>query len=408
MTQHNSGLIRLVPLLSAGEDIDNLEDAKLPLLNLCVQKSIRGYLRVPSGHVAVIYRYAKKEPSRSLFGRGKPVLAFKRGPVVARQVRFVGLDVADIQDIRDARSTTVEGFLHGGLEAVRDGLLPIPFEYAVVQKDYPNSFAADRGFQAETLLEGQVYPITAPIGVGDVLVAVEDANELRKLLGAMSFQDKWGHKKTAPNVFLVYRVSQDPYDLDGITETLIANDPHKIFDQANATTVARIIKINVRPNAERKMALHKISKNETGKDYTDPTLSKRISLLLLATDCWIHDRSARAEMEGRMAPIREDAVRKRDQLGKKALEALDQAVFASEQAERAALQPRLYMPSGLRAYLSELGFTKNQVEHLYCIITQTKVGGRHVGTEKDAAKGLILAKARRLKRLSGNRPPSPA
>lgn len=410
MTQHDPDLFRLVPLLSAGDDIDNLEDAKLPLLNLCVQKSISGYLRVSPGHVAVIYRYVKKEPSRSLFGGAKPVLAFKRGPVVARQVRFVALDVMDIQEIRDAGSATVEGFLHGGLEAVRDGLLPVLFEYAVVQKDHPNPFAADRGFRAETLLEGQVYPITTAVTLADILVTVDDAKALQDALGALSFKDRWGHKDAAPSVYLVYRVSQDPYDRKEIVRTLIANDKAKIFSRAIATTVARILKVDVRENAESELAVGRISQNQIGKDYGDPGLSKRMSLLLLATDCWIHDEEIRRETNHRIAMKQRetDVLLANPLLNQKQRNVLTGTMIGFKSNEEASIAPRLFMPAGLKAGLRELGFSSNQADHLRFVITQAKTGGgRHVATEKAAAEGVALAKSRRVRGLSGSRSPSP-
>ena len=410
MTQHDRDFTRLVPLLSAGEDIDNLEDAKLPLLNLCVQKSIGGYLRVPPGHVAVIYRYVKKEPSRSLFGAGKLHCVSKRRPEVARQVRFVALDVADIQEIRDAGSTAIEGFLHGGLEAVRDGLLPMPFEYAVVQKDHPNAFAADRGFRAETLLEGQVYPITTALTSADILVTVEDAKVLQDALGALSFKDKWGHKDAAPIVYLVYRASQDPYDRKEIVRTLIADDKAKIHNRAIANTVAYILKVDVRKIAESELAVEQISHNKMGKDYAEPGLSRRMSLLLLATDCWIHDEEIRRETNHRIAMKQRetDLLLANPLLNQKQRNVLTGTMIVFKANEEASIASRLFMPAGLKTGLRGLGFSSNQADHLYFVITQAKTGGgRHVATEKAAAEGLKRAKSRRVRNLSGSRLPSP-
>src|SRR5690606_16467822 len=117
--------------------------------------------------------------------------------------------------------------------------------------------------------------------------------------------------------------SQDPYDLDGVMKALIDEDPEGFFNRAIATTTARIMKIDVRPSAEREIAVGKIADNEMGKDYSDPTLSKRMSLLLLATDCWIHDEALRAKMETRLAPIREEAAKKRESLPQKKRDELD-------------------------------------------------------------------------------------
>lgn len=197
-------------------------------------------------------------------------------------------------------------------------------------------------------------------------------------------------------------MSQDPYDFEGVTRGLIDEDAEGVFNRAIATTVARIMKMDVRPNAEQGIAVEKIANNEMGKDYSDPMLSKRMSLVLLATDCWIHDEALCAEMDARLAPVRAEVANERELLELKQRDELDQRAFRSVQLERSALQPRLRMPSGLRDYLKGLGFRDNQVGHLYHVITGTKTGGRHVQTEKDAAAARDSAKARRIREVASN------
>lgn len=393
--------IRLLPLLSTCAGIKNLHDAQAPLLNLCLKNSVRGYFRVPEGQVAVVYEYVKKEPNRSLYGAGKPIVVFNRGPRVDRQVKYLDLDAADLQEIRDAGSAKVEGFLNGGLRPWREGLIPVKVEYGVLQKDWPARSPVDLLFGSERLLEGQVYPIQATIQLQDILISTRDAALLQPLIGAAIAKDKWGHREAAPSVYVAYRASQDPYDFEGVRKTLIDEDPSGVFNRVIAATVAWIMKRDVRPNARRVIAVEKITNNEMGKDYSDPTLSERMSLLLLATDCWIHDEGLRVEMQARLDAIRE-AAKGRELLSLKQRDELDQRVFNAEQQERAALQSQLCMPSGLRAYLENLGFSSNQAEHLYHVITQTPTGGRHVKTEKAAAEARGQTKGRRLKQLADN------
>lgn len=411
MTQKTkAGPIRLVPLLSVVDDLEEIGSACGKVLDLCIEKSIKSYINLLPGRVAVVYGLVKKEPSRSLFRKGKPDVVFKRSPVIYRHISWVALDMADLQDVRDSGAATVESFLHGGLESGKDGLYPAPFEYCVIQKYHPNPFNVDRGHRPERLLEGQVYPLSQAINLKDVLVTAEDAQELRLLLGVKTLEDKWGHRDIAPSVYLVYDASQDAYDLDSVRDKIIAKDERGVFSRAIATTAARIIKVDVRDNAERELAIAKISSNETGKDYADPSLSKRMSLLLLATDCWIHDRQCQSDMEERVRPRREAFNREwaDPMTTKDRREKLTSEMAAFESAEREALKIDLYMPSGLDAYLRALHFKSSQVEHLTRIITANKTGGRHVTTEKAAAAEVKSRKIRRVKEPSDSNPPTPA
>ena len=121
--------IRLLPLLSTCAGIKNLHDAQAPLLNLCLKNSVRGYFRVPEGQVAVVYEYVKKEPNRSLYGAGKPIVVFNRGPRVDRQVKYLDLDAADLQEIRDyiaKDSTTAARRVVRELRAAMESLVEMP------------------------------------------------------------------------------------------------------------------------------------------------------------------------------------------------------------------------------------------------------------------------------------------
>lgn len=407
MSKEGAERVRLSPLLEACADFDGLleggsrEVADL-LLSLCLERSIRAYFRVPEGLVAVSYRHVTRDSGRMLLGPGRGEITYKHEPMAYRSIKYVGLDKVHVQAIRDAGYTTISSFQNGGLTVVEEGLHPISVEYGVIRKDVvPYSHRVLFGMYS--LREREVDPITVSLRVTDVLVSIQDVATLRDLIGKRHVDDKWGHREAAPSVFLAYRLSQDPYDFDGVMKALIDEDSEGFFNRAIATTMARIMKIDVRPGAERGIVVGKIADNEMEKDYSDPTLSKRMSLLLLATDCWIHDEALRAGTEARLAPVREEAAKQRELLSQKQRDELDQRVFQAEQLERSALQARLKMPSGLRDYLRSLGFRANQADHLYHVITRTQTGRRHVQTETDAAAARVLTKARRLRNLDDNR-----
>ncbi|KAB8173380.1 hypothetical protein FKV24_014145 [Lysobacter maris] len=407
MSKQRAKHVRLLPLVEACADIEGLLDAGpqgVPalLLSLCLEKSICAYFCVPEGLVAVSYKFVKRDCGRMSFGPGKGEVAYKHGPMADRNIKYLGLDEAHLQGLRDAGFVTIEGFQNDGLTVVKGGLLRVGVEYGVIRKDVvPHSHGAFFGMYS--LREWEVNPIPVSLRVTDVLIAVQDVTTLRALIGERHVHDKWGHREAAPSVFLAYRMSQDPYDFKGVMKALIDEDPEGFFNRAIATTMARIMKMDVRPNAEKGIAVEKIANNGMGKDYSDPNLSKRMSLLLLATDCWIHDEALRAVTETRLAPAREEAAKQRELLSQKQRDELDQRVFHAEQLERSALQARLKMPSGLRDYLRSLGFRANQADHLYHVITRTQTGRRHVQTEKEAAAARVLTKARRLRNLGDNR-----
>lgn len=406
MWKQRADHVRLLPLVEACADLEGLLEggsrgvADL-LLSLCLERSIRAYFRVPEGLVAVSYSYVTRDRGRMLFGPGKGEIAYKHEPVADRSIKYLGLDEVNLQDVRDAGFATIEVFQNDGMSVAKGGLLPVRVEYGVIRKDVvPNSRTAPFGMYS--LLEWEVNPVPVSLRIPDVLVSVQDVALLRSLIEKRHVHDKWGHREAAPSVFLAYRMSQEPYNFEGVTKALIDEDPEEIFNRAIASTMARIMKMDVRPNAERGIAVEKIANNEMGKDYSDPMLSKRMSLLLLATDCWIHDEALHAETEARLGPVREEAGKQREMLSQKQRDELDQRVFQADRLERSALQAQLRMPSGLQHYLKELGFSTNQAGHLYHVITGTKTGGRHVQTERDAAAARALAKARRIKSVVGN------
>lgn len=395
MTQDkDQGPIRLVPLVSAGEGVDDRQ-VNDRLLALCIERSVQGFVRVPRGHVAVVYSHVIKKPGRTLFGPGRTVVTYKSGPAIDRQIIYLGLDNADIRELRDSGEAVIDAFVNDGLASWNKGLFPWPIKYCVIQRDLPNPFVAGGGMFREPLTEGVVYPVVQNVRLKDVLVTAEVADELRGYLNP-EIPDKWGHKVEAPSVFRVYQCSQRDYDSEAIQIELL-KDQSGVFTKAGAEAVAMIIKQDVRGNAVKGIAVEKITNNEVGKVYSDASLSKRMSLLLLATDCWIHDRALRDQVKTGSVNKRAELelARKDPKPRPSRITQLEKELLQLELAERESIRGRLYMPSGLDAYLEELGFSKNQAKHLKRIITENKTTGRHASTERSVASGSAGGKARR-------------
>lgn len=300
MKQENDvGPIRLVSLLSAIEGIDERVHAN-KLLDLCIEKLVKSYFSVPPGHAAVVYRLVNKQKKQLLFGPDETIITLKKSPAIIREIKRVGLDPADLRNIRDAGVAVVGGFLHGGLAVGKAGLFHWPFEYCVIRKDMPNPFGTDKGLSLpETLLEGLVFPIEQKIRLEDVFVAAEDAKRLRQAVAGEEIQDKWGHKEAAPSVFLIYRAAHEfsdkKHNYEDVAEWLMEHDKNEVFTIKVAEFAGRLIKKDVRIKKKdlkpNRLAIDKISNNEMGKDYSEAVASQRLSLLHLATDCWIHDKS---------------------------------------------------------------------------------------------------------------------
>lgn len=306
MKQENDvGPIRLVSLLSAIEGIDERVHAN-KLLDLCIEKLVKGYFSVPPGHAAVVYRLVNKQKKQLLFGPDETIITLKKSPAVIREIKRVGLDPADLRNIRDAGVAVVGGFLHGGLAVGKAGLFHWPFEYCVIRKDMPNPFGADKGLSLpETLLEGLVFPIEQKIRLEDVFVAAEDAKRLRQAVAGEEIQDKWGHKEAAPSVFLIYQAahefSEKKHNYKDVARWLMERDKHDVFIIKVAEFAGRLVKKDLRLKEKdrkpNKLATDKISNNIMGNDYAEAVASQRLSLLHLATDCWIHDKACPADQK---------------------------------------------------------------------------------------------------------------
>lgn len=374
--------IRLQPLIDVVEDAERGEIRKL--LDFCIEEDIPAYTAVPAGHVAVLYRYVVMQELRSLFATEKPAVIHPGRPMVDRSIKYLQLDPSDLRALRDGGIVKVEGFHHGGLGGGRNGLFPTPFKYCAIRKDAPNPFISPG--VPEALLPKQVYPVATEIRLADVLLTLQDAKAARQ--SVLAVEDKWGHELAAPSVFLAYRAAHLDYHFENAKTWLIDHDKNNVFTATIAKTIAFLLNPDVRRDAQEGLALEKIENNETGNNYADPRLSARMSLLLLATDCWIHDTALDVEIERRIGAERDrvSEVRSDPRLSAKQREMIDEKMVEFDYSQRKLSGQKKYMKRGLDKYLEKLGFNakSNQVRHLVNVITNKK-SPRHASTKRNAA-----------------------
>ena len=373
--------IRLERLADVAQCVSQ-EVADHTLLNLCLSKHLRVYFPVRAGHVVAVYENAAVE-RRVNFPSAMPVVLHHGRATIRHEIRWICVDENSIKQIRDANIVVLEGHFEGGLVQTQDGYLYCQLDYCVIRRDLPTLLSPYPEFRPQTLTEGVVFPTKQEIRFSDLSVSRDDADLLRKAVGPSEIDDKWGHKQSAPNIYRLYTLSQEPYNEAEFARRLIASDDSGVFIQAIAKTAARILKKDVRTHAEERLCIAKISDNEMGRDYSDTTLSKRMSLLLLATDCWLHDKALLEEAAQTLQSIRNSVKRAREtQAGTRELRILETQLVEAEMDGRSQLLSRLLMPNGLVPYLEGLGFSSNQATQLARVIKGQKVGGVHPQTKK--------------------------
>lgn len=361
------------------------ENAQYALLSLCFSEDLRVYFPVPAGHVVAVHETALVE-RRMGYPATRPVIRYRGRAAVRHEVKWICVDKSSLKQIRDANYVVLEDHFEGGLVDATDGYTYKPLDLCVVRRDSPTFAPTYPVFRPEMLTEGVVFPTRHEIRFSDLSVARDDAALLRKAVGPSEIHDRWGHKESAPNVYRMYALSQEPYNEAEFVRHLIAMDDSGVFIKQVAITAARILKKEVRARAEKGLLVEKISNNEMEKDYYDPELSKRMSLLLLATDCWLHDQALHEESEQLLRPARESvALAKEGPTSTDALKKMEKKFLAAHMSERRQLSCKLYMPKGLEDYLRALGFSSNQAPQLARVIRGKKVGGVHQRTKKALA-----------------------
>lgn len=383
----NKPLIRLESLEEIAKAAPQ-GDANSQLLNLCLQGAVRVYFQIPNGHVAAVFQNSLIDLREHQVG-ARPIVEYPGQAYVEHAIKWIQVDPADLKHIRDTGLAIVELHLSGGLLQRDDGLVFRSFEHCVICKDSPAWSYFPRDPWPQKLTRGLEFPTKHTIRFSDLYVSTDDGAALKVAVEPKGVTDKWGHKTTAPNVFRLYELSQQPYDSTEIENLLIEGDMSGVFTKAVATAAARILKVDVRGHVEAGLKDEMISSNPMGKDYSDPSLSKRMSLLLLATDCWIHDRALTDRMEKEWEPGRLalQKARQGSTESKEAIRKMTNDLLDAELRARADLAGKLKMPGTLDQFLKDLSFSGNLMLHLARIIKGSAVGGVHVHTKKKAIAG---------------------
>lgn len=376
--------IRLEPLHDIAR-CASIDDARGVLLSLCISKGIRVYFAVPPGHVVANHEMALVD-RRANFPGARPVVKYFGRALIEHQIKWIMIDFLGLKQMLDAGSVVLEQHFEGGLVGRGHGLSFRRLECCVIRRDSPTFLPSDFEPKPVRLTEGAVFPIKQEVQFRDLFVSRDDAGDLRKAVQPSEIADKWGHKVSAPHIYRLYSISQEALEQEEVERRLIEGDESGVFTLAIAETVARILKVGVRGHAEKGLNVAAIRDNPLEKDYSDPTLSNRMSLVLLATDCWLHDQAVGEESEKDLESKRIAVELAREKkAGSAELKRLEMDLAEATLVARGKLSSMQYMPSGLRKYLEELGFRSNQAQQLERIIVGKKVGGVHVGTTKCVA-----------------------
>ena len=299
--------IHPTPLLDAVEGIKN---AEARLIDGCISQGIFAYVAIPQemaaltlgvpGYSGVVTDLADDELGED----GSRILvdySFVDSLIIDLRLRFVQLAVSDLRLLRDGGEVKNSEFTNGGL---------MPAEIS----DDKLLSAEKRGYELKAFDRCRIVrhtkssdpfdesngPVELMIKLGDLLVDRTDVSRIRGgILAALEVEDRWGHRDEAPVVHLIYRAAQHfadkEYTFEAAKDWLQGNDLKGYFKKKSKALNYAAWLINRDSNKksverENTLALKKITENEMGRDYTETIASSRLSLLHLATDCWIRDK----------------------------------------------------------------------------------------------------------------------
>lgn len=291
--------IHPVPLLDAAEGDEEIQTR---LLNECVSQEISVFVAIPhkmvvqtlgmAGHSGVV---ANLDDDETYEDSSQPLIDYSSfdSPVIDCRLRFVRLSASDLKQPIELTEVKIGEFTNGGLApaGMRD-------RSCYELKDFGRCRVLRHAEDSDPF--GQPSAAELTIRLRDLFVDREDVLRIQGgILAALKSEDRWGHRKEAPIVHLIYRAAQNfsdtEYTFKAAKEWLQSNDINGFFvGKGKALDYAARL-INRSPNkksaeAEDGLRLEKITKNETKKDYTESIASNRLRLLHLATDCWVHDR----------------------------------------------------------------------------------------------------------------------
>ena len=261
-------------------------------------------------------------------------------------------------DIRRTR------FFGTGLELIRGAYYKTPHRIAEIVS------ASGTGIpeaQERYVPSGTHPSIEQLITPADLYVSIADFELLKRLVFNL-VPDHWGHRDSAPCVYRMFVNSFRSCHEQEIVDDLMKFNK-KVFIKKVAESAARVIKIDVRGNAENGINFSKIQDNEFGKNYLRFRVSKRMALVLYATDRWLRDQAlmrpqleARKKLHDIIAVLNEKGDPKREREG-----IMQQDREISRQL-KSDFGGSLSSGVDLERFLKKLGFSSGVAAHLTRII----------------------------------------
>lgn len=318
--------------------LDGIKQVGRALLDVCIAQEVPVYVRIPSKIQVHIFGHDafKGGPCVDIdndpFDDTDRILidySFTDGVIVDARMKFLRLAREDLMQLRDQGQIKLRQFKSGGL--VLRGRRPSPGSERRLPTDSqvrlqimrkrldgysePGQFIDEYeliNFDLGRLVYSQPPDPVDVFGNGAVEAAlriqngnlyfdVEDISRMRGwVVARLQVEDRWGHRIDAPVVYLIYQAakyfSDKAYTAAAAKAWLSENDSQGCFSKMSKALdyAAQLINRNPRKKSVEngdKLQLDRIIRNETGNDYTESFASNRLSLLLLATDAWLHDKN---------------------------------------------------------------------------------------------------------------------
>lgn len=320
-------------LLDALKGIKQFERA---LLDVCIAQDVSVYVRIPSKIQVHIFGHDdfKVGPCVDIdndpFEDTSKILidySFAGGVVVDARMKFLRLAEADLVLLRDHGQVNLRQFESGGLiwrnrrpSPGGEPRTPIDSEARLrILRRRQDGYSGQYSFIDEyglidfrlgnlvysqppepNVISDRTRDATLRVRSGNLYFDVGDISKMRDRVAArLRVEDRWGHRVDAPVVYLIYQAAKyfadKKYTAAAAKAWLSENDTQGFFSKMSKALDYAGQLINRNPNKKSveggdKLKLNKIMRNETGNDYTESFGSNRLSLLLLATDVWLHDK----------------------------------------------------------------------------------------------------------------------
>lgn len=294
------------PLVEAVSGINNAGNRAIIA---CVSLGIPVYVRVPSEVMLRVRGIKSPEESNGEWSADsfedvdqKFDLALSQGDELVSEIRLVRVPASDLSALSDGRTPRRGVFKNCGL--VRTPIGPISLEdledfwnqrdrYCLVEFDTCRVVRPQGAF---------LVPDDIAIEAEKLLIDIRDIERVReKVLATLDKEDPWGHRVEAPVVFLIYRAAcyfaDKKFTAKNVEQWLVEQDKETGYFEKKSKALEYAAQLINRNPRKKQVEMHPtltlgmLDNAKTGRSYIDDVASNRLRLLLLATDCWIHDKN---------------------------------------------------------------------------------------------------------------------